>query len=288
MKIYHKVTSVSLLVVSVYSTAYIGFYLGRLDERSSQAMRQQNLTESADRESATQPVSSQDQPRSVKLNTKIVLPADLARAKGVPEKVAHAQGDYTLVSVVEGAQLNQQLTDNLELVTAQRQQLANLAIQFDQSPANATQQKELIAGQINEVKMSLTRNLRVMDQGYSYSLNNVYLRIPHVVTLLAVSELEDGKFSKKVAHSFDSSDAYLEFQKMNDAYQRLKLDQKKLQAAENNQSGKKTQELANAGEAVPVLARDSIALSKKLISDLQAEMIKLYNYDPEPPEPPLL
>lgn len=279
MNLYKKVTSVSLLVVSVYSTAYIGFHLGKLDERSNIANNlesggQPRSLEGISQNSASQKTTAANTPSSI-----VLLPVDLAKAKGVPELVGSPQGDYTLVSVVEGAQMNQQLTENLQLVTAQRQQLANLAHQFDKSPENAIQQKELIAGQINEVRMALTRNLRVMAKSYSYSLNNVYLRVPHAVTLLAVSEAEDGKILTEVAHSFDSAAAYLEFQKKNDAYQRMKLEFNKAQAT-SVQVDEKTAEVAEANTSTAI-QNEATAKSQAELSDMQSEMIRLYKYDPE-------
>ena len=266
MKLHQKITSVSLLVVSVYSTGYIGFHLGKLDERSAQSMRQ-DIIDRKMVEAHSQPAPRPIQAAAEKPNTKILRPVDLAKAKGVPEKVASAQGDYTLVSVVEGAEINQQLTENLQLVTAQRQQLANLAAQFDQSPANATQQRELIAGQINEVKMSLTRNLRVMAQEYSYSLNNVYLRIPHQVALLSMVKV-DGQVKMSEVHSLDSAEEYEKFQKMNDTYQRLKLEENKVQQVE------KETEAGSEGKVA------KFTPSKQLLEQ-QEKMIRLYQFDPE-------
>ncbi|MFC4994098.1 hypothetical protein [Rubritalea tangerina] len=260
MNLYKNILTYSAAVVAIYIPAQVGFYFGK------QAGRGEGSSEGEERVEQAVAVRevAEAKPVREKSESRVMTAEDLAQAKGVPAVVESAQGNYTLVSVIEGAQLNQQLTDNLQIVRSQRQQLAQLAQQFDQTSAEAVQQRELIAGQINQVKMSLQNNLRVMAQSYSYSLNHTYLRVPHVVSLLAVNEA-DGQVQSKVVHTFESADAYEAFQKMNDVYQRLRLEEQK-----------QYQEGADKETGEAVAFKPSEQLSKK-----QEEMIKLYSYDPE-------
>jgi len=288
-----------LILVALLSSAG-GFIYGRYYEREDklakentdpEAFVQQNLVASNG--------NAQAQPQQNESN--VILPADLAKAKNVPEKIANAQGEYTLVSVVEGAQVNQQLSDNLRLVTAQRQQLGTLAQQFQKTPQDAVQQRELLAGEINQVKMSLQRNLVAMARSYSYTLSNTYLRIPHVVTLLSV-EKKDEKFETEAVHKFESADDYLAFQKKNDSYQRMKLEHVQAEeVAEQSKTKAKGQTAAKPSdeqEATLVAGEEAdshpvadtpaeIELTEKLVKQtaalraMQAEMVKEYHFDPE-------
>ena len=97
-------------------------------------------------------------------------PEAVAKAKNVPATLSKPQGDYTLVTVVEGADANSLFNKGLQVVGAQRQRLAALSQQFDKTPVDSVQQRDLIAGQMKETKKKLKGNLRFMAQKYAYSL----------------------------------------------------------------------------------------------------------------------
>lgn len=274
----------SLLILAVCVPAISGFFVGRYVERQDHL-----ISELAEKSPAASDVETKvGAPKSPKPE-QAMLPSDLAKAKNVPAKVSGAEGEYTLVSVIEGVEMNQQMTDNLQIVTAKRQKLEAAAKQYEQTPAGSVQQRELLASQINEMRNTLVRDLRVLEQGYAYSLNNTYVRVPHVVTLSSVAQA-DGKNTTKLVHRFATSADYLEFQQKNDAYQRMKLEAGKAQATaskgEAQQPNKNKMPLPKgvvpakpspAEAVVPVKAVPQIAQIKAL----RAELIKTYQFDPE-------
>lgn len=196
---------------------------------------------------------------------------ELAKQKAVPAMISAPKGDYTLVSVIEGGDLNQQLTKNLQLVTLQRKQLKSLATQFEQVPVSGTQQRELIAGQINEVRNALRGNLQLMAKSYAYSLDYSYLRIAHQVSLLIKKQV-DGKVYQQLEHEFKTAAEFREFKKKSDAYLRLKMElaqEDKLQASNPDQQG-----LSKDGTAIVSRDKDEVARKRE-------EMMSSYNFDPE-------
>jgi hypothetical protein len=142
----------------------------------------------------------------------------MAAAKNVPAELEDPAGNYQLVAVIEGADANRKLTQNLQVVGAQRQRLLALTQQFDRLPADAFSQRELVAGEILKIRKTLEQNLRFMAQAYSYSLQLNYRLVPHAATLLAVTGEEDGKPKTEVVHEFKDAAGYEKFQKMRDDY----------------------------------------------------------------------
>jgi len=201
-----------------------------------------------------------------------IKPEELAKIKKVPASLKNPQGDFTLVAVVEGVDANQKLTQSLKVIGAQRQRLAVLTRQFDQTATNLPQQRELLATQINEIRKTLQSNLQFMAQNFAYSLNFNYVLVPHEVELLAVTEKE-GKPVTKLAYAFLTADSYDDCQKKRAAYFKLKQEQiKKAQASDKDKT-------ATGDKAKPAATPDikPTAAMKKA----QQELIKLYKYDPE-------
>lgn len=201
-----------------------------------------------------------------------ISPEELAMEKGVPAVISQPDGNYTLISVIEGAAVNQRLTENLQLVILQRQQLAALATQFDEAPVSAVQQRELIAGQINEIRNALTGNLQFMAQNYGYTFDNSYLRIPHQVSLVAV-DMVDGKTTSEVVHEFGTAEDYAEFQKKNDDYLRIKME------LGNTTDAKADQDSADGTAPVKEVAPNAEA--EAAIANKRDELVKSYHFDPE-------
>jgi len=168
---------------------------------------------------AAMPRKSGNQPQKKRA---ITTPEEIAKAKNVPAKLKNSQGDFTLVAVVEGASSNRILSQGLQVVSAQRRRLAAISQQYEDTPVGSVQQREMIAGQINEIKMGLGKNARLLAKKYGYSLNNYYVYIPHVVTLLAVTKV-DGEAKAESVYVFKNSGEYEDFQKKSDAYLRLKV-----------------------------------------------------------------
>jgi len=196
----------------------------------------------------------------------------IAKAKNVPATLSNPQGDYSLVAVIEGADANRRLNQRLKVVGAQRQRLAALTQQFEKTPANFMQQRELTAGQINETRKALEVNLRLMAQNYAYSLKNNYVKVPHEISLLSVTE----KVSKagkartvKRVYAFKNTGDYENFQKKRDVYLRLKLEQAKAAQAAV---------LVERGTATPVPRNLKPTPKMDVISK---ELQQLYRYDPE-------
>lgn len=213
-----------------------------------------------------------------------VTPEVIAKAKNVPAVLENPQGNFTLVAVVEGAEANRKLNQSLQVVGAQRQRLALLSRQFDTTPAASVQQRELIAGQINETRKTLEGNLRFMAQNYAYSLNNNYVMIPHQAALLAVTE-EDGKQKVELVHEFKSSTDYEAFQKDRDAYLRLKLEQAKAAQAAKKEVMVKNGEATEVEDGVPendsVAEKESELKPTAEMEEKRSGLQETYRYDPE-------
>lgn len=185
-----------------------------------------------------------------------ITPEAIAKAKNVPATLNTPQGVYTLVAVVEGANSNRRLYQGLQVVGDQRQRLTAASQQFEKTPASSVQQRELIAGQINEIKKEMEDHLRIMAQNYGYSLKNNYTKVPHVVSLLSVTEV-DGEAKAESVHVFKNPRDYEDFQKKRADYLRLKVEQ--VSAA------KKKTKLAPTPE----------------MNVKSKELQRLYKYDPE-------
>ncbi len=225
-----------------------------------------------------------------------ITPEAIAKAKNVPATLNNTQGDFTLVAVVEGAEANRRLNQSLQIVGAQRQRLDALSRQFDQTPADSVQQRELIAGQINETRKTLEGNLRFMAQNYAYSLSNNYVLVPHEAQLLAVTE-EDGRAKTEVVHEFKDAGSYEDFQKRRDTYLRLKLEQTKAaqEAAKAKKDAAPVPVLVGGAESTPLAssadagAPDADPSAEKLsqraptaeMEEKREQMEQLFNYDPE-------
>ena len=190
---------------------------------------------------------------------RVITPEAIAKAKNVPATLKNPQGNYTLVAVVEGASSNSRLYQSFQAVGAQRQRLADLTQQFDKTPASSVQQRELIASQINEIKKELKGKLGFMAQKYGYSLKNDYVKIPHVVSLLSITEV-DGEAKAESVYVFKNSGEYKDFQKKRDVYLSLSLKQ-----AKTARATKKKAKLAPTPEMVAK----------------RRELQRLYKYDPE-------
>ena len=278
--------SLPLISLTVSVPAIGGFYVGRYVERQDQLM-----SALAEKSSEVGDVETEVETPKLSKREKVILSADLAKAKGVPEKVSGPDGEYILVSVIEGVDENRQMTGNLRLVAAKRQKLGAISKQYDQTAASSVQQRELLAGQINEMKQALGRDLRVMAQSYSYSLANTYMRVPHVVSLVSVSEA-NGEKTTKVIHKFTTSAAYLEFQQKNETYREMKLEASKAAATASEGEArkvvnhKKTMPLPKGVVPAKPLAAGAKAAVKKApqteqIKALRAELRSLYEFDPE-------
>lgn len=214
-------------------------------------------------------VAGADEP--VKGGERVLSPEDLAKERGVPALVADPQGDYTLVSVIEGAESNQRLTESLQLVALQRKELASLAQEFEELPVSAVQQRELLAGKINEGRNMLGANLQFMAKSYGYSINNNYVRVPHHVLMIGTTTDGD-EVTSELVHEFQTAEDYLEFQEKNNAYLRVKMDLAK--AGEGNRAPDAIDAAGEDGAAPEIAANTEI-------SGMRDELMKTYHFDPE-------
>lgn len=205
------------MVVTILVSVGVGYLLGTMqnsEESSSSA-----VAESEENAGAAQSASSPEGQQQ-----KGVTSAELAKLKSVPETVASPQGDFTLVTVIEGEEQNRFLRSSLQAVTNQRRNLAMLNQKFNQMDPKLAQQREILAGQINEIRQALEQNLRFMAQNFGYTLANNYLLIPHNATLSSVVGEGDDQI-KTVIYTFEDSQSYKKFQERTDAYTKLKRDQ---------------------------------------------------------------
>ena len=263
MKSSKLLIQVPLVAAAMALSTYTGYRVGE----QSAAMRVEQ-PDAADLGEDDLPGSQNETPNESK--DAGLSPEELAKAKGVPAVIPNPDGDYTLMSVIEGAAVNQKLTENLQLVVLQRQQLASLATQFNEAPVSAVQQRELIAGQINEVRNALTGNLQFMAQNYGYTFENSYLRIPHQVSLVAVDTI-DGKTTSEIVHEFKTAEDYAEFQKKNDDYLRSKME---LANAADAKAGQDSED-----ETTP--AEDEAPNAAAEVATKRDELIQFYHFDPE-------
>lgn len=184
----------------------------------------------------------------------------IAKAKNVPATIKSPQGVFTLVAVVEGVNSNHRLSNSLRAAAAQRQRLAELSQQFNKTPTKFMQQREMIAGEINETKKVLESNIRIMVKNYAYSVKNKYVQVPHQASLLSVTE-KDGEAKAKKIYQFKSSKDYHDFQKKRDFYLRLRVEQYKAAKA----AKKTTRNLKPTPE----------------MNEKSKELQQLYQYDPQ-------
>ena len=194
-----------------------------------------------------------------------ISPEKLAKLKNVPASMKNAQGEFTLVAVIEGEDSNAKLTQSLKVVGAQRQRLAKLTQQFEQTSTNLPQQRELLATQINEIRKTLQTNLQFMAKNFAYSLNYHYLMVPHEASLVSVTQ-KDGKPITNVVYEFKNTKTYDDCQSKRASYRQLKQAQVK-----KAQGDKKT---------TPTNPAPKITLTPEM-KKAQKELIKLYKYDPE-------
>lgn len=199
----------------------------------------------------------------------------VAKQKNVPALLENPGGDYSLVAVVEGKEANSKLNQSLQIVSAQRANLAQIYQQFERTPEASIQQRELIAGKINEARRALEQNLRFMAANYAYTLNNNYVLIPHEATLNIVEK--DGEASKvgKEVYAFADSESYSEFVSLRDAYLRLKLEHYN----SNNQKAADSDDLAKDAESAAKPA-EKLKPSKEMTAS-QKELKTKFGYDPE-------
>lgn len=192
--------------------------------------------------------------------------AELAKLKDVPEFIESPDGNFTLVTVIEGEEQNRFLRGSLQAVTAQRRNLAMLSQRFNQMDPNLAQQRELVAGQINETRQALEQNLRFMAQNFGYTLANNYVLVPHEATLNSVIGTGEDQI-KTVVFTFDGAQSYEKFQEKTNDYAKMKRDQ------------------ATAYRETLTEAEKQQPLPKMALTDAmeraRQEMIKEYKCDPE-------
>jgi hypothetical protein len=209
-------------------------------------------------------------------------PADVAKAKNVPEILEDPTGDYQLVAVVEGGEQNRKLTQNLQVVGAQRQRLLALAQQYERLPAEAEAQRELLGMEVNGLRQTLEKNLAFMAKSYGYSLRMNYRLVPHAATMLLVDKGADGTASTTVAHEFKDSKSYENFQALREEFLIQSVAEAKQRAGggsegpavEGGEPGTiADKSVADDGSAAP--AFEPSAELKAMAGDLKT----LYNYD---------
>lgn len=294
------ITYVPIAVLAVAAVLGAGYMLGSKSDPAAQQGDTQQQTEDTNRPDQSNNKPNPTQTTRTKPMTtpsptqkRAITPEAIAKAKNVPATLSNPQGDFTLVAVIEGEAANRKLNQSLQIVGAQRQRLALLSRQFDQTPAASVQQRELIAGQINETRKTLEGNLRFMAQNYAYSLNNNYVLVPHEAALLSVTE-EDGKAKAEVVYEFKNSGSYEDFQKKRDAYLRLKLEQAKAAQEAAKKEGQeapaavlvedgeaKPADAAAVPEADPVAEQPAKLELTPEMKEKQKELLELYKYDPE-------
>jgi hypothetical protein len=195
-----------------------------------------------------------------------ISPQELAKLKNVPATIKKPQGNFTLVAVIEGVEVNKKLTQSLKIVGAQRQRLAQLTRQFEQTAANLPQQRELLATQINGLRKALQTNLQFMAKNFAYSLNYNYLLIPHQAELVSMIK-KDGKITTKVVHEFKDANSYNDCQDKRTAYFKMRETQmQKIQASQKKSD--------SSNELPKVTPTPEMKKAQK-------ELIQLYQYDPE-------
>jgi hypothetical protein len=269
----NKLLNGLVLVVVALVALGIGYSLGKISAKAdTEAASAEVSTEASSETSQAQPGAEAQQASGGQAagqsaqQPEGMTAAKLAKLKNVPETVESPQGDFTLVTVIEGEDQNRFLRGSLQAIGNQRQNLAILTRRFNEMGPQMAQQKELIAGEINQLRQALDQNLRFMAQNFGYTLANNYLLVPHKATLNSVIGTGEDQL-KTVVYTFENSESYKEFQEKTDAYAKMKRDQvmayrETLTEAEKSQPLPKmqlTEEMKTA--------RDS--------------MIKIYKCDPE-------
>ena len=209
------------MIATVLVSVGVGYFLGKIqsgDEATAAADTETSgATAGASNDGAQATSQSGDQPKGL-------TSSELAKLKSVDETVESPEGDFTLVTVIEGEDQNRFLRSSLQAVTNQRRNLAMLNQKFNQTDPKLVQQREIVAGQINEIRQALEQNLRFMAQNFGYTLANNYLLVPHNATLSSVvGEGEDQL--KSLTYTFEDSESYKKFQEKIDGYAKLKRDQ---------------------------------------------------------------
>jgi len=212
---------------------------------------------------------------------RVSSPDSLAKAKKVDASVTRQKGTYTLVTVIEGMLPNKQLAANLQLVSNQRRQLAQATAQYQALPQTSVQERELYAGQINDLKKLLTTNLKQMGQAYAYSLENEYLLMPYSGMLHLVDQTSK-QVSPDVAHEFVSNEVYEEFQKLRHEYATAKSALAKLQkpASESSTETPSEPDAENSKPAAPAAsAEEGVAIDE--MKNAKEALLQNYNCDAE-------
>lgn len=74
------------------------------------------------------------------------------------------------MAVVESADDYRRYNHGVQVIDAQRKQLADLTRQLGKASADSVPQRKLIVGQVMEAQKKLEGNLRFMAKHYAYSL----------------------------------------------------------------------------------------------------------------------
>jgi hypothetical protein len=213
-----------VMAATILVSVVIGFFLGKIKTADDGGVTPGSdaVTASAEAGQAQQ-AGGQAEGQAGK-QAKGMSATELAKLKSVPETIDSPQGDFTLVTVIEGEEQNRFLRSSLQAVNNQRRNLAMLTQRFNQMDPKLAQQRELLAGEVNQVRQALEQNLRFMAQNFGYTLANNYLLVPHNATLSSVVGEGDDQL-KTVIHTFADSESYKKFQEKTDAYTKLKRDQ---------------------------------------------------------------
>ncbi|MGB1873743.1 MAG: hypothetical protein ACPH5P_04695 [Akkermansiaceae bacterium] len=258
------VWSVCIIVAVVAISA--GYFLGK---KTAEAPADVAEAASAEAGSSAAPAGQETsgaQGQQAPQQQKGMSASELAKLKDVPESLESPDGNFTLVTVIEGEEQNRFLRGSLQAVTGQRRNLAILSQRFNQMDPKLAQQRELLAGQINETRQALEQNLRFMAQNFGYTLANNYVLVPHQATLNSVIGTGEDQI-KTVVYTFDSSESYEKFQQKTDAYAKMKREQ----VAAYRET------LTEAEKQQPLPKMELTEPMEKA----RAEMIKDYKCDPE-------
>jgi hypothetical protein len=210
-------------------------------------------------------------------------PEAIAKAKNVPAVLEDPAGDYQIVAVIEGAEANSKLTQNLQVIGAQRQRLLALTQQYDRLPAEAVQQRELVAGEVMAARRTLEQNLRFMAQGYGYSLQFNYRLVPHAASLHKVTKGADDKPVSELAHQFSDAKTYEAFQKLREEYLMQTVAEVKAAAGEEDAAVPGEPELVDpeAPLADPVAADEPDFEPSEELKAMERKLIAEYDFDPK-------
>lgn len=194
---------------------------------------------------------------------------ELAKQKNVKARLKRNDGDYALVAVIEGEEANARLTNALQVVGNQRQLLSNLHRELASIPKEAVNQRELIAGRINQLESRIGQNLLFLRKNYAYSLQQKYLLVPEKASLVSASS--EGK--RSVVHEFKKFEDYQNFQSQRDGYLR------QLAEAVSELSDSESEGDANAPQdSKEILAR---AKETPALRSLRKVLSKDFSYDPD-------